>query len=38
MPAQKTQSRSIARDRRIVHQVTPEKGGDARFVTVRPWP
>jgi hypothetical protein len=39
VPAQKTQSRlTIAKDKRIVHQVTPERGGDAYFVTIRPWP
>jgi hypothetical protein len=29
---------TISRDQRIVHQVTDEKGGEAYFVTVRPWP
>lgn len=39
VPAQKTQSRlTISKDKRIVHQVTPEKGGSAYFVTIRPWP
>jgi hypothetical protein len=39
VPAQKTQSRlTISKDKRIVHQVTPEKGGEAYFVTIRPWP
>ena len=37
--AHKTQSRlTIAKDQRIVQQVAPEKGGEALFVTVRPWP
>lgn len=39
VPAQKTQSRlTISKDKRIVHQVTPEKDGSAYFVTIRPWP
>ncbi len=39
VPAQKTQSKlTISKDKRIVHQVTPEKGGEAYFVTIRPWP
>ncbi len=39
VPAHKTHSRlTISKDKRIVHQVTPEKAGDAYFVTVRPWP
>lgn len=39
VPAQKTQSRlTIAKDKRIVHQVVPEKGGAAYFVSIRPWP
>jgi hypothetical protein len=39
VPAQKTQSRlTIAKDKRIVHQVAQEKGGEAYFVTIRPWP
>jgi hypothetical protein len=39
VPAQRTQSRlTISKDKRIVHQVTPEKGGSAYFVTIRPWP
>jgi hypothetical protein len=39
VPAQKTQSRlTIAKDKRIVHQVVPEKGGEAYFVSIRPWP
>jgi len=39
VPAERTQSKlTISKDKRIVHQVTPEKGGEAYFVTVRPWP
>jgi len=39
VPAQKTQSKlTISKDKRIVHQVTPEKDGSAYFVTIRPWP
>jgi len=39
VPSTRTQSRlTIPKDKRIVHQVTPEKGGEAYFVTIRPWP
>ncbi len=39
VPAHRTQSRlTISKDKRIVHQVTPEKGGEAYFVSIRPWP
>lgn len=39
VPAHKATSRlTISKDKRLVHQVTPEKGGEAWFVTVRPWP
>ncbi len=39
VPAHRTQSRlTISKDKRIVHQVTPEKNGEAYFVTIRPWP
>lgn len=39
VPAYRTTSRlTISKDKRLVHQVTPEKGGEAYFVTVRPWP
>jgi hypothetical protein len=39
VPARGKRSRlTIAKDQRIVHQVTPEKDGAAYFVTVRPWP
>ncbi len=39
VPARKTHSRlTIAKDQRIVHQVTSETNGDAFFATVRPWP
>lgn len=39
VPAAKRVSRlTIAKDQRIVHQVTPEKDGAAYFVTIRPWP
>ncbi len=39
VPAHRTHSRlTISKDKRIVHQVTPEKGGEAYFVTIRPWP
>jgi hypothetical protein len=35
----KAQSRlTIAKDQRIVHQVTDEKDGAAYFATIRPWP
>jgi hypothetical protein len=37
--ASRTSSRlTISKDQRIVHQVTDEKGGEAYFATVRPWP
>ena len=39
VPSLRTHSRlTISKDKRIVHQVTPEKGGEAYFVTIRPWP
>ena len=39
VPAYRTASRlTLSKDKRLVHQVTPEKGGEAYFVTVRPWP
>ncbi len=39
VPAHRTNSRlTISKDKRIVHQVTIEKGGEAYFVSVRPWP
>ncbi len=39
VPAHKTNSRlTISKDKRIVHQVTIEKGGEAYFVSIRPWP
>lgn len=39
VPARKTVSRlTIAKDQRIVHQVTGEKDGAAYFTTVKPWP
>ncbi len=39
VPAHKATSRlTISKDKRLVHQVTPEKAGEAYFVTVRPWP
>jgi hypothetical protein len=39
VPAHKTHSRlTISKDQRIVHQVVDEKGGEAYFATVRPWP
>ena len=35
----RAQSRlTIAKDQRIVHQVTDEKDGAAYFATIRPWP
>jgi len=38
VPSSRTQSRlTVTRDKRIVQQVTAEKGGEAYFVTVRPW-
>ncbi len=39
VPAYRASSRlTLSKDKRLVHQVTPEKGGEAYFVTVRPWP
>lgn len=39
VPAHRTTSRlTLSKDKRLVHQVTPERGGEAYFVTVRPWP
>lgn len=39
VPSSRTQSRlTVPKDKRIVQQVTAEKGGEAFFVTVRPWP
>lgn len=39
VPAHRASSRlTISKDKRLVHQVTPERGGEAFFVTVRPWP
>lgn len=39
VPAHHTHSRlTISKDKRIVHQVTDEKNGEAYFVTVKPWP
>ncbi|HEY6107194.1 MAG TPA: hypothetical protein VIV59_14515 [Anaeromyxobacteraceae bacterium] len=39
VPAHRATSRlTISKDKRLVHQVTPEKAGEAYFVTVRPWP
>ena len=39
VPARKTHSRlTIAKDQRIVHQVTGETNGVAFFATLRPWP
>ena len=39
VPAHRTTSRlTLSKDQRLVHQVTPERGGEAYFVTVRPWP
>ncbi|MBI5068798.1 MAG: hypothetical protein HZB56_11215 [Deltaproteobacteria bacterium] len=39
VPARKTQSRiTISKTQRIVHQVTDERGGEALFVSIRPWP
>lgn len=39
VPARKTSSRlTISKDQRIVHQVTDEKGGEAFFASIRPWP
>lgn len=39
VPAHRATSRlTISKDKRLVQQVTPERGGEAFFVTVRPWP
>ncbi|HEU4383414.1 MAG TPA: hypothetical protein VFR85_07930 [Anaeromyxobacteraceae bacterium] len=39
VPAHRSISRlTLSKDKRLVQQVTPEKGGEAFFVTVRPWP
>lgn len=39
VPARKTQSRiTISKTQRIVHQVTDERGGEALFASIRPWP
>jgi hypothetical protein len=39
LPAQKAHSRlTISKDQRIVHQITGERGGEALFASVRPWP
>jgi hypothetical protein len=39
VPSMRTHSRfTISKDKRIVHQVTPERGGEAYFLTIRPWP
>ena len=39
VPAHRMQSRlTLSKDKRLVQQVTPAKGGEAFFVTVRPWP
>jgi hypothetical protein len=39
VPARKTSSKlTISKDQRIVHQVTDEKGGEAFFASIRPWP
>ncbi len=39
VPAHRTSSRlTLSKDKRLVQQVTPEKRGEAFFVTVRPWP
>jgi hypothetical protein len=39
VPARKTSSKlTISKDQRIVHQVTDEKGGEAYFASIRPWP
>ncbi len=38
-PSSRTSSRlTRSKDTRLVQQVTPEKAGEAYFVTVRPWP
>lgn len=39
LTSRNTQSRlTVEKGQRIVHQVTPEKGGEAVFVTVQAWP
>jgi hypothetical protein len=39
VPQHKTRSRlTISKDKRIVHQVAEEKGNEAYFATIRPWP
>jgi hypothetical protein len=39
IPGLRTQSRlTIPKDKRIVHQVMPERNGQATFVSIRPWP
>jgi len=39
LTSRNTQSRlTVEKGQRIVHQVTPEKGGEAIFVTVQAWP
>jgi hypothetical protein len=39
VPQKKTNSRlTISKEQRIVHQLTDEKGGEAYFATIRPWP
>ena len=39
LTSRNTQSRlTVEKGQRIVHQVTPEKGGEALFVTVMAWP
>jgi len=38
-PSSRTHSRiTVQKDKRVVHQVTQERGGEAYFVTIRPWP
>jgi hypothetical protein len=39
LTSRNTESRlTVEKGQRIVHQVTPEKGGEALFVTVQAWP
>jgi hypothetical protein len=39
LTSRNTQSRlTVEKGQRIVHQVTPERGGEAVFVTVQAWP
>jgi hypothetical protein len=39
LTSRNTQSRlTVEKGQRIIHQVTPEKGGEALFVTVQAWP